>query len=493
LSGSLAHRLPAELHADPARVVAQLFLPGEQTHQAQSRAATVVGRILSISEAEVERWAARLVEEFGSRHPDYQQMLARHAAIAAMHLDDPTRLSPARVLVLGACFTAEYAVEAAALCNPSAVLHPDQSGLQPGQLRVAVSLRAIGEGHISAIAFCAAVIGPGARWTFMERDRPLVAGEASPTEWSNDQLRAVLADQSGFGEVDELSNALLYALPPRFDATDLERALGEVPVDLLIRPAASASVELLRRVISSAYQVTFGEATSLAQRILRPAAAEESDGMEDARFTHFTGNDGSVEYRATYTAYDGNQIAPRLLLSPDLRQFRTRRLAGPAARNKGMALFPRLVGGRHLALCRTDGENLSLATSPDGDTWSEPQLIHEPEQVWEVLQVGNCGPPIETERGWLVLTHGVGPMRRYAIGAILLDLDDPDRVIGRLSRPLLEPAGDEQDGYVPNVVYSCGGLVHDERLWLPYGIDDSRIGVAWIALSELLDAMATRP
>jgi predicted GH43/DUF377 family glycosyl hydrolase len=151
-----------------------------------------------------------------------------------------------------------------------------------------------------------------------------------------------------------------------------------------------------------------------------------------------------------------------------------------------MALFPRLVGGRHLALCRTDGENISLAASTDGYTWSQTQLIHAPNEVWELLQVGNCGPPIETDRGWLVLTHGVGPMRTYAIGAILLDLDNPSRVIGRLARPLLEPDPDEQDGYVPNVVYSCGGLIHDGRLWLPYGIDDTRIGVAWAPLDTLL-------
>jgi predicted GH43/DUF377 family glycosyl hydrolase len=215
--------------------------------------------------------------------------------------------------------------------------------------------------------------------------------------------------------------------------------------------------------------------------------------MEDARFTRFINDDGSIEYRATYTAYDGQSIAPRLLLSRDLRHFRAHRLAGPAAHNKGMALFPRPVNGRHLALCRTDGENISLASSTDGYTWSAPQLIHTPTHAWEMLQVGNCGPPIETDRGWLVLTHGVGPMRTYAIGAILLDLSDPSQVIGRLSRPLLEPDHDEQDGYVPNVVYSCGALPHDGRLWLPYGIDDSRIGVAWVPLPELLDELnATR-
>ncbi|MDT4937401.1 MAG: hypothetical protein QOG80_1072, partial [Pseudonocardiales bacterium] len=259
--------------------------------------------------------------------------------------------------------------------------------------------------------------------------------------------------------------------------------------ELLPRPGAQASVDLVRRLVSSAYRVDFADDTTLAQRMLHPSAVEESDGMEDARFTRFVGEDGSVDYRATYTAYDGHQIAPRLLLSPDLRHFRTHRLAGPAARNKGMALFPRLVGGRHLALCRTDGENISLASSVDGFAWSQPRLVHQPVQSWETLQVGNCGPPIETELGWLVLTHGVGPMRTYSIGALLLDLDDPSTVIGRLSRPLLQPDDREQDGYVPNVVYSCGGLLHDGRLWLPYGIDDSRIGVAWAPLDDLLSEL----
>jgi predicted GH43/DUF377 family glycosyl hydrolase len=483
------HRVSVELRADPSRVVAGLFLPGEQPHQTHSRAAAIVDRMLAIDDAEVERRAAQLVEEFGARHRDYSQVLARHAAIAATHLDGRGQLSPARTLVLGASFTAEYATEAAALCNPSAVPHPDQSGLGPGQLRVAVSLRAIGEGHISSIAFCVAVIGPGPRWTFTDRERPVVAGEVSPGEWRNDQLRAVLTDQAPLGGVDELTNAVLCALPDHFNATDLERALGETPVELLTGPDAPAKIDLLRRVVASAYHVDLPTDTTLAQRILRPSAVEESDGMEDARFTRFTDGDGTVEYRGTYTAYDGHQIAPRLLRSPDLRRFRIHRLAGPAARNKGMALFPRLVGGQHLALCRTDGENTSLASSTDGYTWSEPRLIHEPTEIWETLQVGNCGPPIATDRGWLVLTHGVGPMRKYAIGALLLDLHDPARVVGRLARPLLEPNRDEQDGYVPNVLYSCGGLIHDGRLWLPYGIDDSRVGIAWVPVADLLDAL----
>ncbi len=486
---SLARRAAGELRPDPSRVVTRLFLPGEEPHATRSRAGAIADRVLALDEPTVSELAARLVHDFTDRHGGYPQLLKRHASIvAAAHVDDQSPLTSTRALVLGACFTAEYATEAAALCNPSAVMHPDQSGLEAGQLRVAVSLRAIGEGHISSIAFCTAVVGPGPRWTFMHRDAPVVAGEASLTRWNNHQLRAVLADH---GSIDELSSALLHVLPDHFDLTDVERALAQAPVDLLAHPGAPAKAELVRRVVSSAYQTEFSQNTTLSQRILLPSAVEERDGMEDARFTRFLGDDGAVEYRATYTAYDGHQIAPRLLLSPDLRRFRTHRLAGDAARNKGMALFPRPIAGQQLALCRSDGENISLACSADGYRWSEPHQLYAPEQAWEMLQVGNCGPPIETEHGWLVLTHGVGPMRTYSIGALLLDLDDPSRILGRLVNPLLSPADGEQDGYVPNVVYSCGGLLHDGRLWLPYGIDDSRIGVAWVPLDELLGALTT--
>jgi predicted GH43/DUF377 family glycosyl hydrolase len=386
---------------------------------------------------------------------------------------------------MGASFTAEYAVEAAALCNPSAVLHPDQSGLRAGQARLALSLRAIGEGHVSSLGFAAAVIGPGATWAFEPRESPAVPGISMPAQWVRDHLRAVLADE---GQVDELMHNVLAGLPEVFTASEVERVLTDAHPELLTRPSAMASIEVLRRVMASAYEVSFPADLGLSQQVLFPSTIEERNGIEDARFVRFH-DDGQVDYRATYTAYDGQQIAPRLLISPDLRTFRAHRLAGPAARNKGMALFPRRIDGRQWALCRSDGENTSVATSFDGRIWGRPTLVQRPQESWEVVQVGNCGSPIETDRGWLVLTHGVGPMRTYAVGAILLDLNDPTRVRCRLAEPLLEAGVYERDGYVPNVVYSCGGVVHDGRLWLPYGISDSRIGVAWASIDELLDAM----
>lgn len=426
----LAHRVPAPLLPDRARVVAQVFLPAPEPG-APPREAATVARIMRLPEDVVQGEADRLLVGFSPRHRDLPKLLAANLAIVAGRLPDLdlTGLSAARALLVGACFTAEYAVEGAALCNPSAVPHPDQSGLQPGQLRVAVSLRGIGEGHLSSVGFATAVVGPATGWVFDRRDSPAIAGTAGTAGTA-----------------------------------------GAVADD-------------------GAWQVSFPPGTKLSQEVLLPVAAEESHGLEDVRLVRFTDDDGTVDYRGTYTAYDGRNITPRLLRSTDLRTFTSSRLTGPAARNKGMALFPRPVGGRLLALCRTDGVSNSLSSSSDGLTWEQPEPVEEPERSWEVVQIGNCGSPLETDRGWLVLTHGVGAMRAYSIGAVLLDLDDPAVMIGRLDEPLLRPSADEQDGYVPQVVYSCGGLVHAGTLWLPYGIGDVRIGVVRADLTEVLDAM----
>jgi predicted GH43/DUF377 family glycosyl hydrolase len=485
LTTSVARRVEAHLAPDPGRVVAKLFLPGEEL-LGGSRAGAVIARVLALPEDEVERVAAELLVDFSDRHREFAAMLADHASMMRSHVQSTPAMSEARSLVLGASFTAEYAVEGAALCNPSAVLHPDQSGLAEGQARVAISLRGIGEGHISSVGFTSAVVGPGPSWIFEPRSLPIVAGSSAAAYWQKTHLRSVLTDE---GRIDGLARSVLGHLPAVFTGIDLEHALAEERQDLLATAGGRATVDLLRRLVSSAYAASFPADLALSQQVLLPSAPDESNGMEDARFVRFTADDGSVEYRATYTAYDGHKIAPRLLISPDLRTFQAHRLAGPAARNKGMALFPRMVGGRYRSLCRSDGESNSLATSVDGFVWGAPELIQAPDASWEVLQVGNCGPPIETERGWLVLTHGVGPMRVYSIGAMLLDLDDPTRVVAHLDRPFLQPTAQEQNGYVPNVVYSCGGIMHDGLVWLPYGIGDSRIGVAWVPVDELLNEM----
>jgi len=485
LSG-LAHHTQAELRPALGRVIGRLFLPGEELRPGRSRASAIIERVLALSEADVDDLAAGLIQDFSARHRNCEQMLADHAAMVSSHIDAAITLTPARTVVLGACFTMEYAVEGAALCNPSAVVAPDQDGLLPGQLRVAVSVRSIGEGHLSSIGFASAVIGPGANWVFEPRAMPPTVGVSRIAGWEREELRAVLTD---LGRVTELAYAVLAVLPDSFDAQDLARVLMEVEPSLLARRGGQASADLLRGLVASGYHIDFPVDTQLSSRTLMPSSAEESNGIEDARFVRFVNGSGQVQYRATYTAYDGLHIAPRLLTSPDLRTFRAQRLTGPAARNKGMALFPRLIGGRHFSLCRSDGESTYVTSSADGLRWGKAELVRRPEQSWEILQVGNCGSPIETPEGWLVLTHGVGPMRVYRIGAMLLDLDDPTRVRRHLEQPLLQGNPGEREGYVPNVVYSCGGLVHDGRLWLPYGVGDARIGVAWIDLHEMIGAM----
>jgi len=223
--------------------------------------------------------------------------------------------------------------------------------------------------------------------------------------------------------------------------------------------------------------------------VLWPHSPTESHGIEDARFVRFVEEDGSAIYQATYTAFDGEQVSPKMVETSGFRRFRMLQLAGPAAQNKGMALFPRKVGGRYVALSRWDRENLSIATSYDGRRWEDASMLHVPSQPWELIKAGNCGSPVETEAGWLVLTHGVGPMREYAIGALLLDRDDPHLVIGAMREPLISPAEDERNGYVPNVVYSCGPLLHGDQLLLPYGVSDSSVRFAFVNVPLLLDRL----
>lgn len=474
------------IRPDPARTVARLFLPGEEIPSTQSRARQIVDRVLALPEEVVLRLAAGIEAGFQLRHVDTTGILQAHAAVIDARVQDVNRISSARELLLGASFTAEYAVEGVAVCNPCAVVHPDQSGLEPGALRLAVSLRAIGEGHLSAIEFAEAVVGPGDRWAFVERERPPVTSEVGPGRWERSRLRDALADEA---ELTETLSAVLATLPETFDAPEVERVLAALPAAILHHQDSGRSLSHLRAMVASTYTASFDPAARLDQRVLLPVADDERRGMEDLRLVRFEHADGHVDYRGVYTAYSGDTIAPRLLVTAGFLTFEVHRLTGRAARNKGMALFPRQVGGEHLALCRTDGESIFLARSANGFDWGQPQLVHPPTAPWEVVQVGNCGAPIETERGWLVLTHGVGPFRVYSLGALLLDLDDPAVVVARSVEPILSPDGPLRDGYVPNVLYSCGAVAHGGRLWLPCGTADQDVAVFSFDLVSLLDGL----
>lgn len=476
-----------ELVPDPSRVILRLFLPGEEARDGHPRVSDVVARLFERpAEADAES-AQRVLESFGHRTGSLKEVLLDHSAAVSPHADRWEDLSEDERLLLGATFSAEHAIEGAALCNPSAVPHPDQSGVEPGGLRVAVALRSIGEGHISSISFVSATIGADRSWEFGPRTLPLTPKTQGEANWTREHFLDLLEQYRLLN--DEISGAVARSLGNTFGSAELEIAIAALPPQLLRRHDSGPHIEALRTMVASAYSLDFPASSELAQRVLMPVAHEEIKGMEDARFILFTGDDGTQEYRATYTAFDGNRIAPRLLISPDLRSFESHRLSGSAARNKGIALFPRKVGGRYLALTRTDGETSSLSWSTDGRVWGHRKPVHVPRRLWEIVKTGNCGSPMETERGWLVITHGVGPMRRYCMGAILLDIEHPEKVLARLDRPLLEPDDAERNGYVPNVVYSCGGLIHNGMLWLPYGLADARIRVASIPVDELLDAM----
>jgi predicted GH43/DUF377 family glycosyl hydrolase len=471
---------------DDRRIIIKLFVPGEDAQRTQSRASSLIERITRLPEDEITKLLDEVLARFGGRHHDILSTFQHHFDLVHHRVPPAIDLSPSARTLIGAYFSHEFAVEAAALCNPSMVQHPDQSGCEPGELRVAISLRQVGEGHISSIGFATAVVGPDTGFRLEDRGGPLLTGQRTGARHLRDLLAAGLAEE----DVDnELSATVLNELPERYDDADFEDVLGHLPAELLARWSTSETLEAIRRIVATDYAVTFPATVPLHQRVLWPAAPAESNGMEDARFVHMVEPDGRSSYHATYTAYDGRHIGGRMLSTRDLRHFEVTALRGPAALNKGMALFPRQVGGRFLALCRSDGETLGLSTRDDKSRWQDPVPLLVPHRGWDLIQVGNCGSPLETEAGWLVLTHGVGPMRRYAIGAMLLDLHHPERVIADLPGGLLEPDETEREGYVPNVVYSCGGLIHEGRLWLPYGASDVRVGFASICVDDLIDQM----
>jgi predicted GH43/DUF377 family glycosyl hydrolase len=482
----LMTRLDLTMAPDDRRVVIKLFVPGEDAQLVQNRASNLIERILQLDEDEITRLLDDVLARFADRHHDILAVFQHHYDLVSHRVPAEIELCPAARTLIGAYFSHEFAVEAAALCNPSMVQHPDQADLEPGELRVAISLRQVGEGHISSIGFCTAIVGPGTKIRLQDRSGPLMIGQRIGARHRRKLLIAGLAED----DLDnEASAYVMSALPERYDDEEFEDVLGHIPGELLSRPTTPETLEAIRRIVTNDYAVTFPATVPLDQRVLWPATAAESNGMEDARFVRFDEPGGRVGYKATYTAYDGRHIGGRQLFTRDMRHFEVTALRGPAARNKGMALFPRPVGGRYLALCRSDGETLGLSTRDEKMRWQDPVPLLVPHRGWDLVQVGNCGSPVETEAGWLVPTHGVGPMRRYAIGAMLLDLDEPERVIADLPHGLLEPDEIERDGYVPNVVYSCGGLLHDGQFWLPYGASDVRVGFACVSLDLLLSRM----
>jgi predicted GH43/DUF377 family glycosyl hydrolase len=388
--------------------------------------------------------------------------------------------------LIGAYFTHEYSIEAAGVGNPSIVAAPDQSGLDIGEVRFVMSLRAIGEGHISSIEFRSGVIRADSSVELDPVSGYAMTGDLTPHAYDKAFFTTKLDDLSMLNDVEE---RVLARLDDRFTMAELESAIEALDDDGIERSISGETTRVLHWLASSNYRTSFPSSMDISERVLFPGGPTESHGMEDARFVRFIDDDGAVTYFATYTAFDGHQILPQLIETSDFSQFRIATLTGSAAHNKGMAIFPRRIDGRYVALGRHDNVNNFVMTSTDIRVWRDARVIQEPERPWELMQLGNCGSPLETDVGWLVITHGVGPFRQYSLGAVLLDLDDPSRVIGHLDEPLLSPQHDEREGYVPNVVYSCGCMIHREHLVLPYGYADVGARIATTRVDELLSRL----
>lgn len=467
---------------DSKRVIVRPFIPADATLVGH-----IIARALSLSETEVEGQLALLRSDFISRHIDLEACWRRHFSMVRSHVNGKA-LSLPRQLYLGALFSGEYALESAALFNPSMIAHPDQSGVGEGELRFVISLRATGEGHISSIEFRSGIVHADASIT-IDQVSPLVI---APDVEENPTYRKVLFLQKlkEMGFENQWSQRIMEPLGKDFAHVELERSMDQ---DLCEGDEHRREVERTRECMDwlaqSNYEVHFAPGVSLSQRIIFPVSSNESNGIEDARFVRFVEEDGSVCYYATYTAYNGRAILPQLIETTDFMNFRVRTLNGNAVQNKGMAIFPRRINGQCAMISRQDDENLFLMLSDNLHFWNDPRLLAIPSQPWEFVKIGNCGSPIETEKGWLLLTHGVGPMRRYCLGAMLLDLDNPEKVLGCLKVPLLEPTGEKREGYVPNVVYSCGAMTHQGRLILPYALSDTSSTIGIVDLAELLAAL----
>jgi predicted GH43/DUF377 family glycosyl hydrolase len=483
-------RSDLRLEPDPRRRIVKAFLPGGRNpDDGRTRVEHILDRVLDMSAEDRSRTLAEVRARFDARHEDLDAVLRIGFRAVRHWIDHPAALSEDVRDLVGAYFVHEYSVEAAALTNPSLVPSPDQSDVPDGSLRVVVSLRAIGEGHISSVEFRTAVVGPEGK-VVVEPARAPVPGTRRTPLFDKPLFTAKLHEVGADGGQGLIAR-VLDRLGESFTMEELESSLGQLDASDLPPTAVQHVSQTMHWLAASNYELVFPPTSFLSQRVIFPAGPTESRGMEDARFVRFEEGNGSAVYYATYTAYDGFTVLPQLIETADFRTFRIATLNGAAARNKGMTIFPRRVGGRFVALGRADNENNYVMFSDNVRFWHETELLQVPTRPWELVQIGNCGPPIETPEGWLVITHGVGPLRTYALGAILLDLDDPRRVIGHLPEPLLVPEEDERDGYVPNVVYSGGSLVHDGRLILAYGVSDTATRFATVPLDALLSELTS--
>ncbi len=470
-----------------ARVIARFLYTTDE------RATNTIGAVLNMSVNEATVSLNQTLRDYSMRHRNISKIFEKHFnqiahLIPALGVDLSSISYPQKILI-GSYFTMEYSIESAAFFNPSIVEHPDQSETGKGQKRVIVSLRATGEGHISSIVF---------RTGILDKENNLTLEPIGNMLEEAEHILRHTYDKNSFGEkLDEMQGfrdlippgLIMDKLNDTFSYGELRKCIEDVKKGLHLAADKEMLFNQILWLAESHYELQFSLDTNISERVIFPVSANEKNGVEDARFVRFTEDDGQINYYATYTAYDGSTILPKMLDTKDFYHFRILPLNGEIAKNKGMALFPRKVNGKYVMLCRLDGFNNYISFSDSLTVWRKAKLLQEPKFPWELIQVGNCGSPIETPDGWLVITHGVGPMREYALGASLFDLNNPLKEIGRLKYPILIPNNEEREGYVPNVVYSCGSIIHNGNLILPYAMSDYASTYATINLRELLSEL----
>ncbi|RXG11652.1 putative GH43/DUF377 family glycosyl hydrolase [Leeuwenhoekiella aestuarii] len=470
---------------DSSRVVARYFMNGDLRTQ------NLVTRILRMSSVQVSDALEQTLREFATRHRNITRLFHKHCEnirpiIERMEINF-NLLSGEQRMLIGSYCTMEYSLESAAFFNPSIVEDFDQSYLQKGEKRVIISFRATGEGHISSLVF---------RRAILDFDNNLhltrLGDYIDMAEISHKKLFDKKHFEKRLSEMQiekQYSTRIMAGLPDRFEYFALKKQVSDLLANESINPAARIAYEEMMWLLESFYDLIFHRDSDLTERVIFPIAESESNGIEDARFVRFCDGEENTVIYATYTAYNGHTILPKLIATEDFYTFRIMPLRGEGAKGKNLALFPKKIKGKYAMLSRVDGVNNYLMYSESPIVWNKPILLQEPKYPWEFTQIGNCGSPLWTEKGWLILTHGVGPMRRYCIGASLFDLDDPAIELGRLEEPLLMPLEEERNGYVPNVVYSCGSIIHNNCLIMPYAVSDYSSTYAVVKMEELFDAL----
>jgi predicted GH43/DUF377 family glycosyl hydrolase len=477
-------RKAIRVNPDPRRVIARFFFNGND------RARQVIQKVAQLDEDKVFGLVSPLLQEYSKRHRNITRVLNRHCA-KLKHLFEESNIdydsiSAYRKLLIGSYFTHEYSIESAAFFNPSIIDDPDQGDLEEGERRVILSFRAVGEGHISSITFRRALIDKYNNITVIPAGNYIDEAEIVRNAVYNKKLffEKAVTTQINVDVLKEVEQQLDY----HFEYSNLRRVILDSQ-KLQQSNMAKLEYDKILWLADSYYEIIFSLDTDISDRVIFPISEYERKGIEDARFVNFHNEDGSSVYYATYTAYDGALIMPKLLQTEDFINFKIMPLYGAGAQNKNLALFPRKINGKYAMISRIDGYNNYIMYSDKINIWEEPVKLQSSEFPWEFVQIGNCGSPIETEDGWLMIGHGVGPMRKYVLSASLLKLDDPAIEIGRLDEPLLVPNSDEREGYVPNVLYSCGSLVHNGKLIIPYGISDSSTSFAEVDLKDLLEKL----